>query len=149
MKTKLIASSLLVASLSALGSAPAMASDEFAGLLIGAGAGAVVGHAMGGGDGAVIGGFLGALLGAAVADDDRRTVVVRQRPHAVYGPAPVRYHAQPRYWEGPRWEGPQQHRHPNWNNDRDGRWDDRRGQDRRDGDKRGGRSDGPRDYRNW
>lgn len=144
MKTKLIASSLLVASLAALDSAPAMASDEFAGALIGAGAGAVVGHAMGGGDGAVIGGFLGALLGAAVADDDHRTVVVRPRPYAVYGPVPARYHAQPRYWGGPR-----HHAHSNRDHDRDNRWNDRRGQDRRDGDKRGGRSDGPRDYRNW
>lgn len=154
MNTRYVAPSILMASLIAVGSPAAMASDELAGALFGAGAGAIVGHAVGGKDAAVVGGFLGALVGATVADDDHRTVVVHPRPYAGYGPAPVRYYAPPPSWSGPR------HAHSQWRHDRDGRDDGYRKRDRdgwrdRDHDRnrwnqdRGPRSDGPRDYRNW
>lgn len=150
MKTRYLTPSLLMAGLIALASPAAMASDELAGALLGAGAGAVVGHAIGGHDGAIVGGFLGAVVGASAADD-HRVVYYRPRPYRAYGPA--------RYYAPPPWSGPH-HAHHYWRYDRDGRHDgyryrevrrDDRRDYRRDGwrDDHGPRSDGPWDYRNW
>ncbi|MFA5081129.1 MAG: YMGG-like glycine zipper-containing protein [Hydrogenophilaceae bacterium] len=153
MKSRYIAPSLLMASLIALASPVAMASDELAGALIGAGAGAILGHAIGGHDGAVVGGFLGAAVGASAADDDHRYYrSYRERPYVVYGSP--RYYAPPPYWHGPRYT------YRYWRHDRDG-WRDRdRDHDRdgwrdRDRDRdsrhegRGQRHDDGWDYRNW
>jgi hypothetical protein len=140
MKTRYLASALLMAGLTGLGNPAAMASDELAGALIGAGAGAAIGHAMNGHDGAIIGGFLGAMVGASVADDDHHTLIVRHRPRYIHAPPPARYYGPPPYWSRDR-----DYRH-------DGYWDrDRRdGRDRdRDGrhDRRGGHFDDPWDNR--
>ncbi len=98
MKTKLIASILLLSGMTAFGEA-ALASDQAAGAIIGAGTGAIIGHSIDRGDGAVVGGILGAIIGAAIADDDDdygRRVVVRQPPRPVYGPPPVVVYDAPR-----------------------------------------------------
>jgi uncharacterized membrane protein len=84
MKAKFIAPVLLVSSLTLFGNA-ATASDELAGAVIGAGAGALVGHSFDRYDGAVVGGILGAVLGVVIADDDddhrpRVVRVQRRRP---------------------------------------------------------------------
>jgi hypothetical protein len=155
MKTKLLASILLVSGMTAFGNA-AIASDELAGALIGAGAGAVIGNSIDRHDGAVVGGILGAVLGAAIADDDdRRVVHAYPRPYPYprsyvrpyYGPPPVvMYEAPHRYTPPPFYVQPRpmpygwRHDHHDY---RDGRWD--RDHDRgRDG--RGGgwdRDDSP------
>lgn len=88
MKTQLIARVLLLSGLSVFGNA-AMASHELAGALIGAGTGAVIGNSIDRHDGAIVGGIFGAILGAAIADNDRRPVVVRHYSEPVY--------VQPRY----------------------------------------------------
>lgn len=66
MKTRFVLPLLLMTSLSTLN---ATADDEVAGALLGAGAGAVIGHILGGNDAALFGGVLGAMVGAAAADD--------------------------------------------------------------------------------
>jgi len=159
MKARYAVSSLLLASLVALGAPAANANDELAGALLGAGAGAVIGHAVNGQDGAVVGGFLGALIGASVADDDGgrgRAVIVRPGPRPYYAPPAVRYYAPPRPWVGPApyWRNDRDWRHdgPRYD-DRDGRRGDRdhdrdRDRDRRHDD-RDSRGDGSRDYHNW
>ena len=136
MKTRFVVPTFLLAGMAAFGNA-AMAHDELAGVLIGAGSGAVIGHAIGGRDAAVAGGFIGAMLGAAVADDHGRPVVVRPAYRPVYGPpvvyeAPrVRYVAAPVYVEtrpapyGWRHEWREHHDdrrgHGRWDDDHDGR----------------------------
>jgi hypothetical protein len=96
MKTQFITPILLMASLSAFGS-NTMASDEFAGAVIGGGTGAVLGHVVGGRDGAFVGGFLGALIGAAAADDDDdRHQVARVPRTAINVSSPVRLYEVPR-----------------------------------------------------
>lgn len=93
MKSTLFVRILLLSGLTAFGSAAsvnASASDEFAGALIGAGAGAVIGNSINRHEGAVVGGIFGAIIGAAIADNDhdRDRYVVRDR----YTPAPVYRH---------------------------------------------------------
>jgi len=146
MKTKFVAPILLMASLTAFGN-NAMASDEFAGALLGAGTGAVLGNVVGGRDGAFVGGFIGALVGAAAADDDRHRVVRAPR-REFYAPPPVMVYEAPRaryvqpifMTPSPpqRWRYEQDERHDNrrdhgrdgWRDDhayRSGDRDDRRG----------------------
>lgn len=141
MKTNVLATSALLAGLIAVGSSAAMASDQLAGALIGAGAGAVVGNAVGGRDAAVAGGFIGAILGAAVADHDHhRTIVSQPHRHRAYVPPPAHRHYAPR----PHWNGPHQASH--WRHDRDFRYERSRDRERigwRD-DRRGGNGHGPR-----
>lgn len=140
MKTRFVVPTLLLAGMAAFGNA-AMASDELAGVLIGAGSGAAIGHAINGRNGAVVGGFLGAMVGAAVADNDGRRAVVYAPPRPVYGPpavvvydAPyVRYAPMPVYVEArpapcawrhewqERHEGRWDRRHDRWDDDHDGR----------------------------
>lgn len=143
MKSRYVASSILLTGLIGLASPAAMASDELAGLVIGAGAGAAIGHSINGHDGAVIGGILGAAIGASIADDDDRYWRGRPYGYVRYGYPRVYYSAPPPYWSGPR------HGYPHWRYDRDGRWDrDHDGWRDRD---RDGRHDG-RDYdddRRW
>ena len=93
MKTKFVAPILLMAGLAAFGN-NAMASDELAGALIGAGTGAVLGNVVGGHDGAIVGGFMGALLGVAIADDDHRPGM-RPPRRAYYGQPPVMFYETP------------------------------------------------------
>lgn len=143
MKSRYLAPSLLMASLLALSGPAAMASDELAGALIGAGAGAVLGHAIGGHDGAIVGGFLGAAVGASAADDDHRYVPYRHR-HAYVVQGPTRYYAPPPPWSGPRYA------YPYWRHDRDGWRNERRDHDRdRWREQPRHRYDDARDYRNW
>lgn len=94
MKTKFVAPILLITSLAAYGH-NAMASDEFAGALIGAGTGAVLGQVIGGRDGAFVGGFIGAMLGAASADDDDRYPVLHA-PRRDFHVPPVTVYQAPR-----------------------------------------------------
>jgi len=94
MKTKFVAPILLMAGLAAFGN-NAMASDELAGALLGAGTGAVLGNAVGGQDGAIVGGFFGALMGVAIADDDGRPGM-RPPRRVFYGPPPVVVYQAPR-----------------------------------------------------
>ncbi len=128
MKSKLVASILLMAGLTAFGS-NAMSSDEFAGALLGGGTGAVLGHMVGGRDGAFVGGFIGAMVGAAAADDDdderHRGVRGPRRdahvpPVAVYQAPRVRY-VQPVFTQ----PNPPQH----WRYERIDRHDNRRNDD--------------------
>lgn len=139
MKAKYLITTLLLAGSTAFGNT-AMASDELAGAVIGAGAGAVIGNAIDRHDGAVVGGILGAVLGLAIADDEddhgRRVVYAPPRP--VYGPAPlvvyeaprVRYVQQPVYVAPPRpvygWHQDRYDRREDRRDDRHDRWDDRR-----------------------
>ncbi|MEW5787038.1 MAG: YMGG-like glycine zipper-containing protein [Pseudomonadota bacterium] len=156
MKAKVLASALLITTLSAFGTA-AHASDELLGALIGAGAGAVIGHAIDRDDGAAVGGILGAVVGLAVADDDddRRTVVVRRPPpgpvivHRAPPPAVVVYQAPPvRYVARPVYV-PVRGVPPGWHKHHDRDWDDHhrhQGErwdrdDHRDGHDRRGRDD--------
>ncbi|MDO9226501.1 MAG: YMGG-like glycine zipper-containing protein [Pseudomonadota bacterium] len=146
MKAKYVVPTLLLAGMASFANV-AVASDEFAGVLIGTGSGAIIGHAMGGRDGAFVGGILGAMVGAAIADnDDRHTVVhhrdrrVYERPR-VYAPPRVVVYEQPRvryvnspvvvythpappawreYRDG-RWDRGYRGDHGRWNHDRDGR----------------------------
>ena len=135
MKAKFIAPALLISSLALFGNA-ATASDELAGAVIGAGAGALVGHSIDRYDGAAVGGILGAVLGVVIADDDddRPRVVHHYYPRPVYGPPVVVYqkphvrHLPPPVYVDYRRPHPQwQHRM----NERDDWRDDRRN-DRRD-----------------
>jgi len=153
MKTPSVIRIVLLSGLTVFGSA-ASASDQFAGALIGAGAGAVIGNAIDHRDGAVVGGLFGAILGAAISDDDRRTVSVRHvhRPvpvhrgyeRAYYAPPPVVYYAPPpvRYVAPPVYvkvrPAP-----PYWRHDRDDRRDQHWGRDydNRKDDRRDGRSE--------
>ncbi len=127
MKTKFVVPTLLLAGFATFGNA-AMASDEFAGVLIGTGSGAIIGHAMGGRDGAFVGGILGAMVGAAIADDDYgRPVMVRPDYRPAYGP-PVVYEApRVRYVSTPvivyGRPAPYVWRHDDRRDYRDGRWD--------------------------
>jgi hypothetical protein len=139
MKHNLLASILLASGLTVFGNHVATASDELGGALLGAGAGAVVGHVIGGRDAAIVGGFLGAVIGAAAADDDDDRVVVRH-PHRgwpvhhgvlVYE-APRPRHAPPPVWVAPR------RGHEYRDHDRHG-WDDGYGR----------RGDGRWDRRDW
>ena len=143
MKAKFVAPIMLMAGLTAFGN-NAMASDEFAGALIGAGTGAVLGNMVGGRDGAIVGGFFGAMVGVAAADDDddhRRVVHVPRRefqappPAIVYQAPRVRY-VQPvmvvpskthgwRYADEPRYER-RDYGRDGWRDDRASRFDDRR-----------------------
>lgn len=160
MKSRYATPSLLLASLIVLGSPSAMASDdELAGLLLGAGAGAIVGHAVSGGDGAVVGGFLGAILGAAIADDDDRGYVARPVYRPVHAPPAVHYYRPAKVWVAPRHAPPAWHQDRDWRRDGPGHhdrgdWrDDRRHRDgererERDHDGRSPRTGGPGDYRN-
>ncbi len=147
MKSQSIVRILLLSGFAGLGT-PALASDELAGLLIGAGTGALIGNSIDRHEGAVVGGIFGAILGAAIADDDdhyRGPAVSPRYPRHYYGPAPVVYQApRVRYIEQPiiveyrsspyRWKEERRDRHePRWQNrdkDRERRNDDRR--DRRD-----------------
>src|SRR5690606_35847606 len=62
-------------------STPAVAGDPAFGAVIGAGAGAIIGHTVGGPDAAVVGGVIGAVAGAAVGHAQRHaTVSVHYRP---------------------------------------------------------------------
>jgi hypothetical protein len=140
MKTRFVVPTLLLAGMASFGNA-AMASDDFAGVLIGAGSGAIIGHAISGRDGAVVGSVLGALVGVALADDHDRPVVARPQYRPPYGPPQAvvydtpraRYVAAPIFVE-PRpapyfWRHERQERrddrwdpgHGRWNNDHDGR----------------------------
>ena len=142
MKSQLVARILLLSGLATVGTT-ALASDELAGALIGAGAGAVIGNSMDRHEGAVIGGIFGAILGAAIADNDddryRRPVVMAPYPRHYYAPAPVVYQSpRVRYIQQPVFVEyrPAPHRWKEERRDRrDGRWyrdDDRRNDDRRD-----------------
>ena len=87
----------------------AVAGDQVAGTVFGAGAGAIIGHSIGGPDGAVVGGLIGALTGAAVtASHEPRGVAVQYGrgygyapPPVVYAPPPVRYAPPPVYYSAP------------------------------------------------
>jgi hypothetical protein len=138
MKTQFFTPILLMASLSAFGS-NAMASDEFAGAVIGGGTGAVLGHVVGGRDGAFVGGFLGALIGAAAADDDRHQVARVPRA-AINVSSPVRLYEAPRErYLQPVVVVPSPRQHPNnrWRfaqAERDNSWSDYGRADWRDND---------------
>ncbi len=154
MKTKLLIPALLLSSMAAFSNAAMADNDEWAGALIGAGAGAIIGDSINHRDGAIVGGFLGAVLGAAIADnDDDRRPYVRHHPRPYYGQPPLVVYPAPRYHYGP----PPFYVKPRpapygWDHDRheyrDGRWDrdhDRGGRWDRDGDRRGDR-DGRRGW---
>ena len=113
MKTRILASTLLAASLAVSASSSALASDEFAAAVVVGGTGAVLGHAIGGSDGAIIGGFLGALLGAAAADDNDHGRYYTDHRHYQRVRPPVYVVAPPpRYgWRN------------EWRHEHDGRWD--------------------------
>ncbi len=143
MKSRSIVSILLLSGFASLGT-PALASDELAGALIGAGTGALIGNSIDRHEGAVIGGIFGAILGAAIADDDHRyhgPSASPRHPRHYYGPPPVVYQApRVRYIEQPIFveHRPSSYR---WKDDRDRRgrheyrWDrerERRNDDRRD-----------------
>jgi len=68
----------------------AMAHDQVAGALLGAGAGAIVGHAIGGPDAAVAGGLIGAVTGAAVSSHHPPPLSVHYA--GGYGYAPPAYY---------------------------------------------------------
>lgn len=162
MKTKYFVPVLLLTGMTAFGNV-AMADDELAGALLGAGAGAIIGDSINPRDGAIVGGIFGAMLGAAIADDDdgRRYPYARHNYRPYYAPPPVVMYGPPRY----RYVAPPVYVTPRpmpygWRHDRydhrDGRWgrdDDRRhdgwgGRDGRDGrDGRGGRWDRDGDRR--
>ncbi len=129
MKTRFVLPTLLLATLAGFGTI-AQASNEAAGVFIGAGSGAIIGHAISGGDGAIVGGILGAMVGAAIADDDRgRPVVVRHDDWPAYGPRPVRVYEAPRvrYVSTPvivySRPAPYVWRHDDRRDYRNGRWD--------------------------
>lgn len=138
MKTKLLIPVLLISSMTAFGNV-AMADDELAGALLGAGAGAIIGDSINPRDGAVVGGIFGAMLGAAIADDDdgRRYSYGRHDYRPYYAPPPFVMYGPPRY----RYAPPPVYVYPRygWRHDRhdyrDGRWDrdHDRGRDGRDG----------------
>jgi len=124
MKTRFVVPTLLLAAMATFGNT-AMASDEFAGVLIGTGSGAIIGHAMGGRDGAFVGGILGAMVGAAIAADDHgRPVMVRPGHRPAYGPPEVHEAPRVRYVTAPVHTRPAPYvwRHE-WQEHRDGRWD--------------------------
>ena len=129
MKTRFALPALLLATLAGFANI-AQASNEAAGVFIGAGSGAIIGHAISGGDGAVVGGILGAMVGAAIADDDYgRPVAVRHNYRPAYGPRPVVVYEAPRvrYVSTPvivhTRPAPYVWRHHEWRDHRDGRWD--------------------------
>lgn len=149
MKARVLIPALMLSGITALGNV-AVADDQLAGALIGAGAGAIIGDSIDSRDGAIVGGFLGAMLGAAIADDDDRRVVHRHHYRPYYGPPayvrlppPRVYYAPPSHYYGkpmPHWK--HDHRDGRWDRDddrgrggRDGRWDrhDDRGRDGRGG----------------
>jgi hypothetical protein len=150
MTTRTLAPSLLIAGMIALTAPAAMASDELAGALFGAGAGAVLGHIVGGNEGAVVGGLFGAIAGATIAHDDHRPAAVPPPRHGAYVPAPAGYYAP-----APGWGRPYPV-HTHWRHEHDGRWDRKRDDWRERGPDRqawnpgrGPRRDDPRDGRNW
>ncbi len=128
MKTRFVLPTLLLATLAGFGGV-AQASNEAAGVFIGAGSGAIIGHAISGGDGAIVGGILGAMVGAAIADDDHGHRVVRHDYRPAYGPRPVVVYQAPRvrYVGAPvivhTRPAPHVWRHHEWRDHRDGRWD--------------------------
>lgn len=145
MKRNILASILLVSGLTALGNHAATASDELGGALLGAGAGAVVGHVIGGRDAAIVGGFLGAMIGAAAADDDDDRVVGRPHHRGRPGQYGVQVYEAPRPRHAPQpvWVAPRRGAdfrvidRPGWDDGYgrrdDSRWDrrdDRRGEHR-------------------
>jgi hypothetical protein len=155
MKTKLLASVLLLSGMTAFATT-AMASDSAAGALIGAGTGAIIGNSIDRHDGAVVGGILGAMLGAAIADDDDRgyrgdryysrtyygppPVVFYDAPRTRYLPPPffVEHRPMPYAWRHERYEyrdGGWDRDHDRGHDDRGGRWDrdHDRGHDDHDG----------------
>ncbi|MEW5770576.1 MAG: YMGG-like glycine zipper-containing protein [Pseudomonadota bacterium] len=126
MKAKSLITTLLLAGSTAFGHA-ATASDELAGAVIGAGAGAVIGHAIDRQDGAAVGGILGAMLGLAIANDDDERRVVHAPPRPVYGPAPVVVHepTRVRYVRQTVYVAPPRPPY-GWHQARFERWEDRR-----------------------
>ncbi len=150
MKSKLVASILLMAGLTAFGN-NAISSDEFAGALLGGGTGAVLGHMVGGRDGAFVGGFIGAMVGAAAADDDddeRRPIARNPRrdfhvppPVTVYQTPRVRY-VQPAFPpDSPQhWRYEREDRYDNRRNDRHDDWRDEQRYGERHGKHHGDRS---------
>ena len=152
MKTRPVA--VLLLSGSVLFGPAAVASDELAGALIGAGAGAVIGNAIDRHDGAVVGGILGAMLGAAIADDDDGAPRRGYRPdhlyRPAYGPPPVVFYFRPpvRYPPAFIHDGhahpPGQYKHWQAHDDRRG---DGWGRDDERGPGRGGRGPDDRDGR--
>lgn len=129
MKRKLFASILLATGLAA--SVPsALALDELGGAVLGAGTGAVVGHALGGRNAAIFGGFLGAIIGAAAADDDDDDRRAAHRPPA-RGPGHrdvvVVQAPRPRPVPPPAWTEPRRGDDYGRLDRRSDRWDDHRG----------------------
>jgi hypothetical protein len=150
MKVRSLIPALFITGLASLTN-PAAANDQFASALLGAGAGAVIGHAVGGHDAALFGGIVGAMVGAAANDRDGPRVVVRA-PFPVYQPPRVAVYETPvmryqpvNYWRyDSRWEPS----YNAWRGDfRDGRREDRR-DDRRD-DYHGDRHDDRGDHHRW
>jgi len=76
LRKSVIAATLLATGLAASGMA--RAADPVGSAILGAGAGALLGHALGGRDGALIGGALGAVAGATAASAQRAS-------HRAYG----------------------------------------------------------------
>ena len=70
-----IAATLFATGLAASGTA--RAADPVGSAILGAGAGALLGHALGGRDGALIGGALGAVAGATAASAQRASRLLR------------------------------------------------------------------------
>ena len=97
----LVRSLVCLATLGVAGTA--VAGDQVAGAVFGAGAGAIIGHSVGGPDGAIVGGIIGAMTGAAVtgAHGPRGVAVQYGRgygyapPRVVYAPPPVVYAPPP------------------------------------------------------
>jgi hypothetical protein len=72
----------------------ASANDSVAGAILGAGAGAIIGHTVGGPDAAVAGGLIGAMTGAAVASSHFRPGVSVHSAGG-YGYPPPAYYPRP------------------------------------------------------
>ncbi len=92
------------------------------GLIIGSGAGAIMGQAIGRNAeatiiGATVGGILGAVIGAESGQRHNKSVIVHDPPHRPhYKPAPRRYysghHAPQVVYREPRFKGYKTHRYP-------------------------------------
>ena len=77
----------LALALGLLSSGAALADDAVLGALIGAGAGAVVGHSVGGRDATIIGGAIGAAAGAAIGSQHTASRVEYVAPPVYAAPA--------------------------------------------------------------
>ena len=133
MSTKSYLRSALFAIATAV-SMPGAAADPVAGAAIGAGVGAVAGHAISGRDGALVGGAVGAVTGYQIAKNHHRAhqrrhvayrsyqrpVYYRQRPARVYQAPNRHYSARPAHYVS-RPSAYRGHRHVQYHYDRSGR----------------------------